>query len=88
MQNRLWTKIAACFAPVLVNAVIVGAVIAASTVQGGAFWSALLVNGAQVGLGELAVMYLIGLPLMLWLPKSHVFTEISQRLDQRNGGDS
>jgi len=73
-------KIAACFPPVIFNALIIGAVIAWSTTSTGeVFWLALAANGVQVGLGEFAVMYCIGLPLMLYFPKSRLFTLLHEQ---------
>lgn len=54
---------------VVFNALIVGAEIA-FFVDGGAFWSAFALNALTVGLGEAAVMYLLGVPLYLFLQKS------------------
>ena len=70
----------ACFPPVIFNALIIGAVIAWSMTSGGeAFWPAFAVNGFQVGLGQFVVMYALGLPLMLYLPKLRVFASLSER---------
>ena len=79
-RNAVYIKALACFPPVMFNALIVGAVIAWSTTRGGeAFWLALAVNGAQVGLGQFVVMYVIGLPLLVYLPKSRLFTLLSEQ---------
>lgn len=61
--------------PVLCNAVIVGGEIAFSTVGGfgGSFLSAWWAFGLSVGLGELAVCYLLGLPLLVSLSRIKVF---------------
>jgi len=66
-------KLLACFPPVLFNAVIVGAVLAYAEAPGASFLPAWGVIGLQVGAGELAVLYLIGLPLLLLLPKTPLF---------------
>lgn len=61
-------RILACLMPVLWNAVVVGGVLSLSfTPQ--AFWSGFLVNGGQVALGELGVLFLLGLPLMKLVPR-------------------
>ena len=67
--------ILACLMPVLFNAVIVGAVITAATAAGpGALANPLdhpglyAATAASVGFGELAVLFVLGLPLMRWLP--------------------
>ena len=61
--------------PVLCNAVIVGAEIAFSMAGnfGEAFWSLYGVTALSVGLGELAVCYILGLILLDCLPKISVF---------------
>jgi uncharacterized membrane protein len=56
--------VAVCSLPVLFNAPIVGAVLAYTLVDELAFWQAFLLYGAQVGLGELVVMFALALPLM------------------------
>ena len=72
----LWTRrmpnvYLAALPPVVCNAVIVGAEIAWFTVQdGGAFWPAYGLNALTVGLGELAVCYLLGVPLARLMEKS------------------
>ena len=62
-------------APVLCNALIVGAEIAFSTAGGfnDVFWTAVGPIALSVGLGELAVCYVLGLPLVAILPKIKVF---------------
>lgn len=73
-------KAIACFPPVFFNALIIGTVIAWTVTGGGeAFWPEMAVNGLQVGLGQLVVMYAAGLPLMIWLPKSRLFKTLSER---------
>ena len=61
--------------PVLCNALIVGAEIAFSTAGGfnDVFWTAVGPIALSVGLGELAVCYVLGLPLVAILPKIKVF---------------
>ena len=72
----LWTrkmpnKWLAALPPVLCNAVIIGAEIAYFTVlDGGAFWPAYGLNALTVGLGELIVCYLLGVPLINWISKT------------------
>ena len=76
-----WTNcILACLMPVLFNAVIVGAVIAfgeTGQLFAGAFWPAFWFNAATVGLGEAAVLYVLGLPLLRWLPRSRIFAQFA-----------
>jgi len=79
-KGTIAIKAIACFPPVLLNALIIGAVIAWSITNGEeAFWFAFAVNGLQVGLGQLVVMYAFGLPLMIYLPKSHIFSKLSEQ---------
>ena len=71
-------KALACAPPVISNAIIVGAIIAYATTESwDAFLPAMLVNGLQVGFGELAVMYVIGLPLLVFLPKTEIYAKLS-----------
>ena len=73
-RSGIGVKALACLPPVLINAAVVGAVIAYSEVGfGSAFLPALTLNLVEVGIGELAVLYIIGLPLMIFLPKSAFF---------------
>ena len=74
-------KALACFPPVIFNAVIIGAVIAFTITSGSAeFWSTFLVFGLWVGLGQLVVLYGLGFPLMLYLPKTPLYKMLSERL--------
>ena len=72
-------KALACLPPVIANGVIIGAVIALATTPGAAFWAGFAVNGVQVAIGELAVMFVLGYPLMVYLPTSHFFQRLLQR---------
>lgn len=71
MKDGLKSRIIACFLPVIVNAVIVGAMLTVAYVglspleNPGAF----AICAGEVALGELPVMYALGLPLMSWLPR-------------------
>ena len=56
---------------ILFNAVIVGAEIAYFFTDGEAFLPAFAYNALTVGAGEAAVMYLLGVPLLLWLRKTN-----------------
>ena len=75
MSNRdsIPVKALACFPPVLFNALFIGAMIAYIMVSEGAadaFLPAFISSGLWVGLGQLIVMYVLGLPLMIYLPKT------------------
>jgi len=75
-----WAKCAlACFMPVIWNAVIIGALLALFYAEEGKAKSALFfIYGAEVGLGELIVMYVLGLPLMRILPLSKLKTVLDR----------
>ena len=78
-RDRIWMKVLACLPPVIFNGVIVGAVLAYSATPD-AFMQGMLVMGGQVALGEAVVMYVVGLPLMIYLPKK-VFGRIKSLSD-------
>ena len=59
--------------PVLANGLIVGAVLAWATAPA-AFWANFSVIGAQVAFGELVVCYALGLPLLVLLKKTNLFS--------------
>lgn len=71
----------ACALPVIVNALVIGAVITRGynglriLENPGIF----ALNALQVGIGEAAVMFLLGLPLMLTLPKKDFFREFLEK---------
>ena len=67
LKNRYLTPLP----PVLCNAVIVGAEIAwFFPPEGMTFWAAYGFNALTVGLGELAVCGLLGLPLLAWAERT------------------
>ncbi len=76
MGNSKAIKALGCFPPVIFNAVIVGAVLAWTTVGGDAFWTTFISFGASVGFGELVVLYVLGFPLTIYLPKAEFFRKI------------
>ena len=82
--GRGWHQcVFACLMPVLFNAVIVGAVIAFSSTPEPFSAAGLSAFGAAafwVGLGELAVMFVIGLPLTRILPRQRFFQIMSDKL--------
>lgn len=75
-------RIAACFMPVLWNGVIVGATltVAIAGLNPIKEFGAFLIYGGQVALGELGVMFVLGLPLMSYLPKQKFFKEFTAKL--------
>lgn len=62
---------------VLCNAVMVGAEIAIVSTPD-AFWHGFVLFGAEVGAGELAVLYVLGLPLLLVLKKNSLGEKIAK----------
>jgi len=74
-RDLLSVKALACFPPVIFNAVIIGALIAYVTF-GSTEPVGFLVAFAWVGFGQFTVMYILGLPLMAYLAKSHVLGKL------------
>ena len=76
-----YAKALACLPPVIINAVFIGAMIAYYMTDASgarAFMIAYAAAGLEVGLGQLAVMYAIGLPLMVYLPRSGLYAKMSE----------
>lgn len=70
-QPLSWPRSAAvCAMPVVWNAAVIGAMLAWVSVPAEAFWVTFAIYAAQVGGGEAAVMFVIGLPLLRFLPRS------------------
>lgn len=78
--KHLFSKIAACLMPALANALAVGGVLAYTGSAEGMGTARVLfpVFAAEVGLGELAVLFVLGLPLMYLLPKGSIFRTLSK----------
>ena len=66
------TKMLALLMPVVFNAVFVGGTLAYATASAGAFAGLFALYALEVGAGELAVMAVLGIPAMIYLPKSRV----------------
>ena len=80
-RESIGLKALACFPPVIFNAIIIGAVIAFSITSSSVeFWSSFIIFGLWVGLGQLVVLYGLGFPLMLYLPKTSLYKVLSDRL--------
>ena len=78
-----WKCILACFMPVIWNAVIIGLLLALFYAEDGrAKLTLFFLYGAEVGLGEAVVMYVLGLPLMRALPKMKFFPALKAKLDR------
>ena len=83
-DGKSWGKcIAACLMPVVWNAVVIGLLLALFYAEDGRAKIVLFfLYGAEVGLGELVVMFVLGLPLMRWLPRSRFFPPLKEKLDR------
>lgn len=71
----------ACLPPVVSNGIIIGAVISAVSAPADGFLAGMLLFGAEVALGELGVVLIIGLPVMLWGVKNGFFDRIKRKYD-------
>lgn len=81
-------RILACLMPVLWNGVIVGVTltVAVAGLNPIKEFGAFCIYAGQVALGELGVMFVIGLPLMSYLPKQKFFREFTGKfLDNERG---
>jgi len=79
-RDKLTTKALACFPPVIFNAVFIGAMIAYLVVGEGAadaFMPVFISYGLWVGLGQLIVLYMLGLPLMVYLPTTKLIDRLN-----------
>ena len=83
-DGKSWGKcIAGCFMPVIWNAVIIGLLLALFYAEDERAKIVLFfLYGAEVGFGELVVMYVLGLPLLRWLPKMKFFPPLKEKLDR------
>ena len=63
---------------VLANAVLVGAMLA-WVLAPESFWLSFPIFGAEVAAGEIAVFYLLGVPLLLYLRKTRLIDRILRR---------
>jgi len=76
--SKIKSKALACLPPAVINGVIVGAVLAWALSRD-VFWAAFLTYGSQVFAGELVVMYILGLPLMAFLPRMPFFKALMEK---------
>ncbi len=72
----------ACLPPVLINAAIVGAILA-YTLTPDNFFAGFAANALWVGIGEGAVMFGLGLPLLYFLPGWDFFRKLIIRYEGR-----
>lgn len=78
-RSGIGVKAIACIPPVLVNAVLIGTLIAYYMTgfgEPGAFLTTLSICSLQVGIGQAVVLLLLGLPLMIYLPKSRIYEKL------------
>lgn len=83
-DGRGWGRqILACLMPAVWNAVIIGLLLALFYAEEGKAKIVLFfLYGAEVGVGELAVMFILGLPLMRWLMKAKFFPPLLAKLNK------
>lgn len=82
-KHTLANSALACLMPVVFNALIVGAVITAAYEGMNLFqhFGVFAMNAAYVGLGEAIVLYVLGLPLMRYLPGKKFFREFMEKVN-------
>lgn len=83
-DGRSWGKcILACLMPAVWNGVVIGALLALTAgAEEGAKLTLFFLYGAEVAAGELAVMFVLGLPLMRALPTTKFFPSLCAKLDK------
>lgn len=81
-SGRPGARVLACLPPILLNAVVVGAVITKGYGGIGLFDRPGLfaLNAAQIAAGEAVVLFGIGLPMLFWLPKKAFFKDTAAKL--------
>ena len=82
-KHSLANSALACLMPVVFNALVVGAVITAAYEGMNLFqhFGVFALNAAYVGLGEAIVLYVLGLPLMRYLPGKKFFKEFMEKVN-------
>lgn len=70
LTSRIKNKYLALLPPAVVNGLTVGAMLA--IMSGHLTWGSVVLYSAQVGTGELVVMYLLGLPLLILIERSGI----------------
>ncbi|MCL2152212.1 MAG: QueT transporter family protein [Oscillospiraceae bacterium] len=74
-RSRVLLKVLACLPPIVINAFLIGALITYYMVFEGEadlYISTFIINAAQVGFGQFVVLYAIGFPLLIYLPKTQL----------------
>ena len=64
---------------VLCNMLLVGAMLSAVYMPAGEFWKGLAIFGAEVGAGEAAVLYILGVPLYRFIRKTGLMDKLLGR---------
>jgi len=75
-RSRVLLKVLACLPPIVINAFLIGALITYYMVSEGEsdlYVSTFIINAAQVGFGQMVVLYAVGFPLLIYLPKTRLF---------------
>ena len=82
-KHTLANSALACLMPVVFNALVVGAVITAAYegMNLCQHFGVFAMNAAYVGLGEAIVLYVLGLPLMRYLPGKKFFKEFMEKVN-------
>ena len=83
--NTRINRILACLMPVLINALVIGAVVTAAYNGLNVFRhaGAFVLNAGQIALGEGAVLFLGGLPLIRTLPTFRPFQELLKKANAK-----
>ena len=74
-KGHIGTKILACVPPVIINGVIIGALISYTSTPA-LFAQMMLAFGLQIAAEEFAVLFALGLPLLILLPKAPFFKRL------------
>ena len=72
LTGRCRSRLLAGLPPVLLNAAVVGAILAYTGAQGAAFWPVFALNALQVGAGEAIAVYVPGLLLLRLAERSGI----------------
>ena len=76
LTTRLKNAWLAPLPTILVNAVLVGAMLSWLYMPADQFWNGLLLFGAEVGAGEAAVLYVLGVPLYYCMKKTNFIEKL------------
>lgn len=84
MKPAFGSRFLACSAPVVINAIVIGAVITSAYNGFDPIKNieVFALNAVQIAAGEAIVMYLVGLPLMHYLPGRRFFREYIEKANK------